>query len=127
MNIFFSYDSLYVYVQEHFRSVVQNIRSSHNVESDNMDQFVDLAVSMDGRVLLNPLQNEFCLVTNVEMYIVCLGTWKKRGFVSHYGIVFVIELDSGLALDYEVLSTRCEKCEKNKRERTVRDFRSWVS
>ncbi|CAF1659817.1 unnamed protein product [Adineta ricciae] len=95
-----TYDSLYAYVQEHFRSVVQDIRSSHNVESNNTDQFVDLAVSMD-------------------------GTWKKRGFVSHYGIVFVIELESGLALDYEVLSTRCEKCEKNKRERTARDFRSW--
>ncbi len=60
----------------------------------------------------------------------CLGTWKKRGYASNYGIVFVIEMDTGLAVDFEVLSDRCEKCEKcekNQHERSAHDFRSWVS
>ncbi len=57
----------------------------------------------------------------------CLGTWKKRGHLSNYGIVLVVEMDTGLALDFEVLSTRCEKCERNQLERLAHDFRSWVS
>jgi hypothetical protein len=36
-------------------------------------------------------------------------------------------MDTGLAFDFEVLSTRCEKCEKNQREQSAHDFRSWVS
>ena len=49
---------------------------------------------------------------------------EKRGHVSPYGIVFIIEMDTRLALDLEVLSTSCEK---NQRERSAHDFRSWVS
>jgi hypothetical protein len=46
--------------------------------------------------------------------------------MSQYGIVFIIEMDTGLAIDFEVLSTQCEKCEKNERERSAHDFRQWV-
>ncbi len=38
------------------------------------------------------------------------GSWQKRGFSSHNGMGSVIELVTGLPLDYEVLSNFCFKC-----------------
>lgn len=38
----------------------------------------------------------------------CLtGTWQKRGHKSHNGVGTVVYLDTGLCLDYEVLSNFC--------------------
>lgn len=39
------------------------------------------------------------------------GTWHKRGHSSHFGIGIVIELNTGLILDYKVLSNYCHGCE----------------
>nr|ACD54803.1 unknown [Adineta vaga] len=107
--IFSSYDNLHLFVQQHFDLVARNLRSSHNVKSNSTDELIDLVVSMDGMILVYHLES------------------KSRGFVSKYGIVFVIEMDTGLALDFEVLSVRCERCEKNKREKTAHEFRSWYA
>ncbi len=38
------------------------------------------------------------------------GTWQKRGHSSHNGIGCVIDLITGLPIDYEVLSNFCLKC-----------------
>ena len=38
------------------------------------------------------------------------GSWQKRGHSSHNGIAAVIELNTGLPIDYEVLSNFCIKC-----------------
>lgn len=38
------------------------------------------------------------------------GTWHKRGHTSNYGIGVVIELQTGLVIDYAVLSKFCRKC-----------------
>ena len=38
------------------------------------------------------------------------GSWQKRGHSSHNGMASVIELMTGLPLDYEVLSNYCQKC-----------------
>ena len=40
------------------------------------------------------------------------GTWHKRGHSSRFGVGVVIELESGLILDAEVLSTYCRGCSK---------------
>ncbi len=37
------------------------------------------------------------------------GSWQKRGYSSHNGMGFVIELVTGLPFDYEVLSNFCFK------------------
>jgi hypothetical protein len=39
------------------------------------------------------------------------GTWHKRGFTSHYGVGVVIEITTGLVIDYEVVSNYCHACE----------------
>ena len=38
------------------------------------------------------------------------GSWQKRGFTSHNGIAAVIDLLTGLPIDFEVLSNFCIKC-----------------
>lgn len=38
------------------------------------------------------------------------GTWHKRGHTSHFGLGAVIEIDSGLVLDFAVMSNYCHAC-----------------
>ncbi|XP_077554104.1 uncharacterized protein LOC144168976 [Haemaphysalis longicornis] len=42
------------------------------------------------------------------------GTWQKRGHKSHNGVGTVVSLDTGLCLDYEVLSNFCLACSVHK-------------
>ena len=35
------------------------------------------------------------------------ATWQKRGFTSHHGVGVAIEVQTGLVIDYEVLSNYC--------------------
>ncbi|XP_077554044.1 uncharacterized protein LOC144168921 [Haemaphysalis longicornis] len=42
------------------------------------------------------------------------GTWQKRGHKSHNGIGTVVSLDTGLCLDFEVLSNFCLACSRHK-------------
>ena len=45
------------------------------------------------------------------------GTWQKRGFTSLYGIGFVIELFTGIIIDYEIISKFCRIC--SEKEKTM--------
>lgn len=56
------------------------------------------------------------------------GTWQKRGFTSLYGIGFVIELYTGIVIDYEILSKYCRLCtdkEKSMGENSEQ-FQKWL-
>lgn len=44
------------------------------------------------------------------------GSWQKRGFTSKYGIGCIIEVITGLVVDYEVLSKYCRVCERKRTE-----------
>ena len=54
----------------------------------------------------------------IDIAVTCDGTWSKRGFTATftatYGIVVVISWESGQVLDYEILSKRCNACERQK-------------
>jgi len=39
------------------------------------------------------------------------GAWQRRGFSSHNGVGVVIDLLTGLPIEFEVLSNYCSKCE----------------
>lgn len=72
-------------------------------------------------------QNKKCGLNDVLDLTVSLdGTWKKRGHHSMYGIVFLIEADSGYCLDFETMSKRCELCEAKERELTAIQLQKWV-
>ncbi|KAK3759180.1 hypothetical protein RRG08_028140 [Elysia crispata] len=38
------------------------------------------------------------------------GTWQKRGHTSKHGLGVVIEVTTGLAVDYHVMSSFCQPC-----------------
>ena len=40
------------------------------------------------------------------------GTWQKRGYSSHNGVVTAISLDTKKCLDVEILSDKCQQCLK---------------
>ncbi|XP_037572861.2 uncharacterized protein LOC119455530 [Dermacentor silvarum] len=42
------------------------------------------------------------------------GTWQKRGHKSHNGIGTAISVETGLCLDFEVLSNYCQSCSTRK-------------
>ena len=43
------------------------------------------------------------------------GTWQKRGFTSLYGVGIIIDLLTGLVLDFEICSKYCAQCEVAKK------------
>ena len=65
----------------------QKVRETHIKENPdiNPDSILNIAVSYD-------------------------GTWAKRGFTSNYGVGCVIDIFTGLVIDYEVLSKYCHTC-----------------
>ena len=53
------------------------------------------------------------------------GTWMTRGFRSHIGVGFVIDVIKGFVLDFEVLSNFCQVCNKNKKSKSPKEFDEW--
>eukprot|EP00795_Rhopilema_esculentum_P017497 gene17497-9115_t len=51
------------------------------------------------------------------------GSWQKRGFTSHNGIGSVIELLTGLPIDFEVLSNFCFKCKASEGQEISGDWK----
>ncbi|GFY34617.1 uncharacterized protein TNCV_1373081 [Trichonephila clavipes] len=57
----------------------------HNLSVKNKEEIIDVSVSYD-------------------------GTWQKRGHTSNLGLGIIIDILSGLVLDFEVLSKYCHNC-----------------
>ena len=53
------------------------------------------------------------------------GTWQKRGFTSLYGVGVVIDIMTGLIVDYHLLSKYCHACAQNKSVMSDHDFHVW--
>ena len=55
------------------------------------------------------------------------GTWQKRGHCSKLGVVFVIFVETGEALDFEVKNLYCHQCAINKNTLSKDDFKNWYN
>lgn len=55
------------------------------------------------------------------------GTWMKRGHTSKYGLGLVIDILTGLVLDFEIMSKYCSICEKTERKMDVAsdEYKQW--
>ncbi|CAL1300021.1 unnamed protein product [Larinioides sclopetarius] len=55
------------------------------------------------------------------------GTWHKRGYTSQYGIGIVVDILTGLVIDFEILSKYCPECTTAKRDlgRMSSEFDIW--
>ena len=54
------------------------------------------------------------LINSMTLHILIAGSWHTRGHTSSLGIGIVVDMHTGLIVDYEVLSKRCMICEKMK-------------
>ena len=63
-------------------------------------------LSMDPDVSITPL----CITVSFD------GSWHKRGHTSSYGVAAVIDIYTGLVVDYMVLSKYCHACSMKKAE-----------
>ncbi|CAF1474841.1 unnamed protein product, partial [Didymodactylos carnosus] len=86
------YSTLHEFAQKKFHLLINNIRQSANIH--DLDSILNVYASLD-------------------------GTWKRRGHISNYGIVFLIHVEIGYCIDYEVLSLRCETCDAKKSQLTM--------
>ena len=71
--------------------------------------------------------NMECGETNIAHIAVTVdGTWQERGHSSKIGVIFVISVDTGEILDYEVKSLFCNECkEHSKMEKESEDYKHW--
>ena len=53
------------------------------------------------------------------------GTWQRRGFSSLFGLVYVIEYNTGKVLDYKVFSKFCKACSVWEKRKNKDDFELW--
>ena len=49
---------------------------------------------------------------NTDVGVSIDGTWQKRGFSSHNGVVTAISIDTGKVLDCEIMCQCCKGCTK---------------
>lgn len=73
------------------------------------------------------LQGSLNLEKPINIAVSYDGTWQKRGFTSKYGVGCIIEVLTGLVIDYEVLSKYCRVCEakKKKTSEDSDEFQAW--
>ena len=64
----------------------------------------------------------------IDVAVTCDGTWSKRGFTATYGVVLVVSWETGMVLDYEILSKRCNTCERQKTRwrEDSNQFKEWM-
>ncbi len=48
----------------------------------------------------------------IDITVISDVTWQRRGFSSLFGVVFIIEYNTGLVLHYVVKSKMCESCRR---------------
>ena len=56
------------------------------------------------------------------------GTWQKRGHSFKIGVVFVLAVETGEILDYEIRSLYCHACVANKnKKQSAEEYKKWKS
>ena len=53
------------------------------------------------------------------------GTWQTRGHVSHNGVVTPISLDKKKCLDVQILSDKCQGCQKWQKKVSDPKYQEW--
>ena len=53
-------------------------------------------------------------------------TWQKRGFSSLFGLIYMVEVNTGKVLDYKVFSKHCSECNAwDKIDKNTEKYKSW--
>ena len=61
-----------------------------------------------------------------DVLVSCDGTWQKRGFISLYGIVFIIAHETGKVLDYHMMAKECAGCRRwEGKDQSSQEYADW--
>ena len=87
----------------------------------------DAAHRLKEKIRQEQPDNIVCGETDIAHVAVTVdGTWQKRGHSSKIGVIFVISVDTGEILDYEVKSLFCHECKAHsKMEKESEDHKQW--
>ena len=53
------------------------------------------------------------------------GSWRKRGHTSHVCTAFVIDDETGIIIDYEVICNFCSVCSSKKKQMSQEEWNLW--
>ena len=90
----------------HLKTFQRHNRKVHQVCQSVADTSLDTATEII-RGVYGDLMDDTGVIDITVSYD---GTWQKRGFTSHHGVGVAIEVQTGLVIDYEVLSNYCHAC-----------------
>ena len=62
-----------------------------------------------------------------DIAVSCDGTWQKRGYSSLNGIVTIVNVERGKAIDYNVLTKKCAQCTAWESRRGTDAFEEFMS
>ena len=72
----------------------------------------------------NIVMTEFCELGRVAVTVD--GTWQKRGHNSKFGVVFIISVETGEILDYELKNLVCQECTMHdKDDKKSKKYEQW--
>ncbi|XP_077561420.1 uncharacterized protein LOC144177720 [Haemaphysalis longicornis] len=87
--------------QKTFHNIAKKVHAAATkVVSDNLAEARQVTASQTGQT---------------DIGVMFDGTWQKRGHKSHNGVGTAISLDTGLCLDFEVLSNYCQSCSRHQK------------
>lgn len=74
------------------------------------------------------LENSLEIRKPLDITVSYDGSWQKRGFTSKYGIGCVIEVITGLVIDFEVISKFCRICQQkaSKLNEDSEEYEEWL-
>lgn len=87
-------------MEEGIKGIFHHYETAEDVVPDDTTGLLDVEVSFD-------------------------GNWMIRGHKSHIGVGVVIEVNTGIVIDLEVLSNFCPTCTKKENKLSKNDFRTW--
>ncbi|KAK3923748.1 Aspartyl/glutamyl-tRNA(Asn/Gln) amidotransferase subunit B [Frankliniella fusca] len=104
---------------DHRKALYQDVKKFKEVVLSESRQLVREAYEMED----DTLKGQAVIDVDVSYD----GTWQKKGFTSLYGIGFVIDIKTGLVIDYEILSKYCYACVLSERSlgENSEEFNSW--
>lgn len=103
------------------------IRIEKAASSHAEEVMQDAAHRLKEKIRQEQPDNIECGETDIAHVAVTVdGTWQKRGHSSKIGVIFVISVDTGEILDYEVKSLFCHECKAHsKMEKESEDYKQW--
>ena len=110
-----------------FSAILKKITTSYQKEAQ--ESLCKAAKNLKDLMQINTDINDEVVSSYVPVSVSVDGTWQKRyGYSSLLGVVFILSVETGEVLDYEVQSKICFECKfREKWEKESEKYKNWYS